>query len=229
MELNFDNAISVGRAFDLVERTRSKEDKAARIPKSGVARGLAIKSLQVTSRWDNLWKFLGRRQQIYFLSVVFDLSGKEPTILPPSAVSAQAIYQVRPGETISFTLGDGAPLFPPREIYGGIVVYISVIEADKGIRHVGEVMARVHADLKRDDSLVDILQRLVKNPAVAVADEMLSAAMAALQPIATILKNNEDDYIALFNGIYSAKGPWTSKLEQTQNGTTIVLAELRSP
>jgi hypothetical protein len=228
MSLNFDQAISVGRPSDLVERTRREDEKAPRIPKSGVQRGLTIKSLRITSRWDSLWSFLGRRQQIYFLTVAFDLSGDEPVILPPSTVSADAVYRVTPGDTIAFTLGDGAPLFPLREIHGGLVVYISVIEADKGVRHVGEVMTKVHEDLKKDGSLVDILQELIKNPTATIADEVLSAATAALQPIATILQNNGDDYIALFNGIYPAKGPWAGKLEQTQNGATIVLGELRS-
>ncbi len=187
-----------------------------------------IKSLQVTSKWRSLWNFLGKRQQIYFLSIAFDLSGQEPTIFPPSALSAGALYHVTPGETISFTLGNGAPLFPLREIHGGLIVYISVIEADKGVRHVGEVMAQVHEDLKREGSLVDILKQVVTNPTATIADEVLAAATAALQPIATILQKNEDNYIALFNGIYPAKGPWAGKLEQTHNGTTILLGELRS-
>lgn len=225
--MNFDKAISIGSAADLIQRTRGRSAKVPRIPRSGVPRGLAIKSLHVTSKWDKLWSFLGRRKQIYFLSVAFDLSGEEPIVFPPKTVSSAAVFNVTPGESISFTLGDGVPLFPLREICGGLVAYISVIEADKGIRHIGEVMTQVHADLKKKGSITDILQQLITNPTATVADEVLAAATAALQPIGTILRNNEDDYIALFNGIYSAKGPWAGKLEQTQNGTTIVLGELR--
>lgn len=52
-------------------------------------------------------------------------------------------------------------------------------------------------------------------------------AGAALQPIATILKSNRDEFIGLFTGIYPAKGPWDGKLSATNNGTTIELGEVR--
>src|SRR6185503_6665833 len=102
---------------------------------------------------------------------------------------------------------EGAPVFLPRVIAGGLVVYITVCEADRGVRHVGEVMARVHEDLSKNKSLTNVIMGLVSNPTKTVADEVLSAATAALQPIATILKSNGDDYEALFTGIYSANGP----------------------
>lgn len=98
---------------------------------------------------------------------------------------------------------------------------------DKGVRHVGEVMAKVHEDLSREKSLTQLIKGFIGNPGKTVADEVLSAATAALQPIATILKNNGDDYEALFTGVFSAKGPWDDRLTATQNGATIELGELR--
>ena len=227
MDLDFGSAINVGVASDVIEVQRRTAKETASIPSSGTARGLCLKALQVTSSWDRLWNLLGKRRQIYFLSVAFDMSERGPVILPPKQVPESAVLTVQPGQVVSFTLGDGAPIFPARLIYGGLIIYITVCEADRGIRHVGEVMAQVHQDLEKDGSLVKVVKDFVKSPAKAAVNDMLGAATAALQPIATILKNNQDEYLGLFSGIYPAKGPWNDKLKAANNGTTIELGELR--
>jgi hypothetical protein len=45
----------------------------------------------VTSAWGGLWNLLGRRQQIYSLSVAFDLSEHEPVVVPPKEVPEGAL------------------------------------------------------------------------------------------------------------------------------------------
>jgi hypothetical protein len=228
VDLDFTDGITVGGASDLFQRQRGHGEDLVDVPTSDPhARGLSLRSLTVTGGWDKLWNLLRRKQQIYFLSIAFDLSGSEPTVLPPKEVPEGAVYPVRHGEAIEFTLGEGAPVFLPRLITGGLVVYITVCEADKGVRHVGETMAKVHEDLTNDDSLIQVIKGFIANPGKTVADEVLGAATAALQPIATILKSNGDDYVALFAGVFSAKGPWEERLRSTQNGATIELAELR--
>ncbi|MCV2394490.1 hypothetical protein OEB99_09220 [Actinotalea sp. M2MS4P-6] len=228
----FAEAIHVGGPELLVERRRTAvtEDEApaeAVFPSSGRPRGLSLISLRVTRNWDGLWGLLGRRDQIYFMTVAFDLSGRAPIVLPPEQVPDQAIYRVRRGETISFTLGDGSPVYPPHVLKGGLMVYLVVCDADQGTRHVGEVMAKVHADLTKGGSLTDTLMALIKNPTSTVVDEVLRAATAALLPIATILQSQGDEFVGVFSGIYPAKGPWKGKLAATQNGTEIELRELR--
>jgi hypothetical protein len=219
--------ISVGRTADLVERQRRAGKTVAAVASSGTPRGLAMRSLIVSSSWDRLWNLLGRGQSIYFLSIAFDLSEHKPIVLPPKEVPEAAVFRVKHGEKIAFSLGDGAPVFPARVIAGGLIVYITICTADHGTRHVGKVMSEVHEQLSKDDSLAKSITRFVSDPAQSVVDEVLGAATAALQPIATILKNNEDDYEALFTGIYPAKGPWTNRLSATQNGATIDMVELR--
>jgi hypothetical protein len=227
LDLTFDDAIQVGRPSDLIELQRGAPEAAPTIPVSTAPRGLALTSLRVTRNWDGLWGLLGRRQDIYFLSVAFDISEHPPVVLPPAEVPADAVHRVHRGEAIQFTLGDGAPMFLPRVINGGLIIYITVCEADKGTRHVGEVLARVHEDLAKDRSLVEVLTGFIKNPGSAVADEVLKAATAALQPIATVLKSSSDEYVGLFSGIYPARGPWRGRLTGTSNGTVIELRELR--
>jgi hypothetical protein len=174
-----------------------------------------------------MWNLLRRKQRIYFLSIAFDLSEHDPVVLPPKEVPEGAVYEVPHGDTISFSLGEGAPIFPPRTVNGGLIVYLTICEADKGIRHVGDVMAKVHENLSQDRSLTQAITGFIASPGAMLAGEILGAATAALQPIATILQNNGDNYEALFSGIYSAKGPWREKLSASQAGATIELAELR--
>ena len=229
MSSMFDDAIRIGSPDLLVERRRGVADGAPEaFPSSGKPRGLSLVSLKVTRSWDGLWRLLGLRDQIYFMSVAFDLSGQPPVVLPPAQVPEHAIYRVPRGDSITFTLGDGAPVFPARVLTGGLMVYLVVCDADNGARHVGEVMGKVHEDLTKSGSLTDKLTALVKNPASTVVDEVLGATTAALQPIATILQSQGDDFVGVFSGIYPAKGSWKDKLAATQNGTQISLGELRS-
>jgi hypothetical protein len=223
----FLGGISIGQPKDLVASQRRAGKGSTSVTSSGVARGLALRSLVVSSSWDRLWNLLGRGQSVYFLSIAFDLSDKKVVVLPPKEVPEGAVFKVKHGEKITFSLGEGAPVFPARAITGGLIVYITICTADRGARHVGKVMAEVHEQLSKDDSLTKSIVKFVASPAQSVVEEVLAAATAALQPVATILKNNEDDYEALFTGIYPAKGPWTDRLTATQNGATIELAELR--
>ena len=224
--LSFDDAIRVGEPHELLAFRRDDPTAAPRIPASGEPRGLALRRLTVTGRWDRLWSFLRRRKQIYFLSVAFDISAEEPVVLPPRDLPAEAVHRVVPGQSIEFTLGLGAPLFPPRPITGGLLLYITVCEADRGLRHTGEVLAQIHDDLGEDNSVMAVINQLVASPAETAVTEVMKAATAALQPIATILKSNQDDCVGLFSGIFPANGPWDDKLRAENSGTMIELAEL---
>lgn len=221
----FIGGITVGRPTDLVERQR-RTGGITSVVSSGTARGLALRSLVVSNSWDRLWNLLGRGQSIYFLSIAFDLSDHKPVVLPPKEVPEGAVFRVKHGEKITFSLGEGAPVFPARSIAGGLIVYVTICTANRGTRHVGKVMTEVHEQLSKDNSLSKSIVRFIANPTQSVVGEVLGAATAALKPVATILKNNEDQYEALFTGIYPAKGPWTNRLTATQNGATIELAEL---
>jgi len=242
-ELSFDAALSVGDPSVLVDSLEESSDEAGaadasvdvappppaprrrKLPRSRSQRGLSLRSLKVDKGWDG-WGFFNRVNEIYFMSVGFDFSGEPPILLPPKEVPADAIYQVRKGEVLAFNLGDGAPVYPRRTITGGLVVYVVVCEADKGIQHVGEVLTKLHEDFARDDSLPKVIEKFITNPGKTVADEVLQAGTAALKPLGTILESNRDERIALFQGTYPANGSWDDHLTDTKNQTTITLAEL---
>ena len=103
--------MTVGRPADLVEHQRSAGKSFTSVPSSGIPRGLALRSLVVVSGWDRLWNLLGRGQSIYFLSIGFDLSDHKPVVLPPKEVPESAVFKVRHGERIMFSLGEGHPCF----------------------------------------------------------------------------------------------------------------------
>jgi hypothetical protein len=88
-------------------------------------------------------------------------------------------------------------------------------------------MSNVYDQMAKHNSLPEIIKGLIASPCQTLVQEIMGTATAALQPIATILKNSQDDYEALFTGIYPAKGGWMDLLTATQNGATIELAELR--
>ena len=223
MTLDFGDSIRVGTVDGLIGPEGLVRHPGTK--RSSAPRGLALKSLSVSNRWDGLWNFFGLKEQIYFLSVAFDLSGRPPMIMPPKVVPKDLCYPVHHGQKIEF-LGLGTPIFPAKHpIEGGLIVYITVCEADKGIQHAGKVMAKVHEDLGKDDSLVKVISKFVKDPTKTAIDAVLGAAVAALQPIATILKSNGDDYLALFSGMYPATGSWEELLSETQHDTTIELVE----
>lgn len=229
-ELQSDGALVLGNARDLaasVEQRPGVVETVAKWPKSSGPRGLVIKELKITKTWDKvLWMF-DTTSEIYFTGVSFDLSESKPVIMPPKDIDPETIiYKLSKGESINFTLGEGAPLFPPRVLTGGLIVYLMVFESDASSRDLGQMLNKVHEDLTADKSIMEKIKKLIKNPGATVADEALSIATAALQPLATVLKENNNDFVAPFQGYWKADDSWDGKLAGTGNGVSITLAEV---
>ncbi|MGU3643423.1 hypothetical protein ACLBXX_00525 [Microbacterium sp. C23T] len=224
----FGSAQRIGFTGEVSERSLGFEGEEIEFPKSYYPRGLSLKSLTVSGNWDGIWGWLRKRHQIYFITAAVDLSGKPPTVMPPAELPQQLIHNVAPGSTISFTLGEGAPLFYPRTIIGGLAVFILVSEADRGIQHVGATMRKVHEDLTANQGAVmSKLTALITNPGKTLADEALGAASAILAPIATVLAETKDDSVGVVQGIFKANSDWGGQLEQAWSGGNVVLGELK--
>lgn len=194
-------------------------------PKSSRARGLAIRSFSISRAFEKfLWWETG--SDMYFATIAFDLSGEKPTLLPPADVKAsQFVYAMKSGDTIDFRLGQGAPVFYPRQLTGGLALYMMVFESDRNTEHLGEVMKKVHEDLDADDSVVSKIKEMLKNPAGGIAQQILGVATAAMQPIATVLTNRGDKFVAPFQGYFPAIGAW-DRLSDARNGVAVSFAEL---
>lgn len=197
------------------------------IPRSDRARGLALTHLNVSRGWDSLFSLLGRTNQIYFLSLAYDLSGEPPQVMPPKELTGDTFIRIRPKETYEFTLGDGAPIFLPRQIVGGLAVFVQLCEADD-VDKVGATMKKIHEDLEDDSaSLIERVKKLIKNPASEGVSQVLSAGSALLKPIATVLEANGDDHVGLVQGTFPARKSWEGRLVQDfGDGSFLRFAEL---
>lgn len=219
----------VGYKGEVSERSAGFDGEEVEFPRSHQPRGLALSSLTVTKNWDGLWGWFTGRQKIYFITAAVDLSGQPPVVMPPTEVTQKLIHDVKIGGTISFTLGEGAPLFFPRTVVGGLAVFILVSEADGGVQNVGKVMKKVHEELTKDEGAVmSELLGLIANPGKTMADQVLGAASAVLAPIASVLSGKEDNNAGVVQGIFKANSNWSSQLEQTWDGGRVVLKELTS-
>lgn len=199
------------------------------VPRSDRARGLALAELNVSKNYDGLLaRLLNKAQQIYFLSIAFDLSDKhKPQIMPPKELSGNTFLDVRRGESFKFTLGEGAPIFLPRQIVGGLGTYIQVVEADD-IDKAGDTIQKIHDDLTDDSvSFIDKVKKLISNPASEATSQVLAAGFSLLKPIGTILKANEDDHVGLIQGTFPAKKSWDGRLIQYfSEGSFVRLREI---
>lgn len=188
-------------------------------------RGLTLKKLSITRGWDKvLWMF-ERENEIFYTSVAFDMSGNAPVLLPPKSFDPEAsIFKMNKGETIEFTLGEGEPVFPERVLQGGISLFIMVWESDATARELGETLNKMHENLTAEGSVMEKLKNLIRNP--GGTDEILSIGTAALQPLATLLKQNGNEFLAPFRGYYKSQETWERKLSASRNGVSIELGEL---
>lgn len=224
----FQYAQRIGDSGEVSETSSGFEGEKIEFPKSYKPRGLALKSLTVNDNWDGLWGWLRDRQQIYFMSVAVDLSGQPPTVMPPKEIAPEKlVHEMYATETITFTMGEGAPIVFPKTIVGGLAVFIIIAEADRELAHVGETIRQVHEDLTANEgSIMSALKELITNPGKTLADEVLSAATAVLAPIGTVLSRTSDDHVGVVQGIFKANSNWTNQLEQSWSGGSVVLTEL---
>jgi hypothetical protein len=224
--INFTYAKGIGFIGEITERSFGfDEGEEIEFPKSFKPRGLALRTLKIEKNWDGLFGWIRRRQKIYFITVATDLSGNPPTVMPPKELPVDPIHKVKFGEEISFTLGEGAPIFYPRSIVGGLAVFIMVCEADRGLKHVGETLKKIHEDLTaKQGAILNKLMALVTNPSATIADEVLAAASAILAPIATVLAASKDDTVGIAQGVFKANTDWANQLSQSFPGGSGSLA-----
>ena len=151
-------------------------------------------------------------------------------VAPPSAdndILKKAFIRMRRGETHSFTLGDGAPLFPVGRPVGGIAVTIIVAESDDGLRAFANAINEATAELNSDTNLLNFLKTLVTHPEKIAVDVALGALARATEIVSKAVSKNSNEHAGLFHGYYSAIGDWSGKLHEDQKGASITLREVR--
>src|SRR5581483_5648692 len=92
------------------------------------ARGLALRELTLHHTHDGVlgrfWHFVTQskdKDEIFFVSTALDGSGMKPFVWPPDpSVADTAVIRLAAGQTHRWTLGEGAPVFPPQVIEGAL-------------------------------------------------------------------------------------------------------------
>lgn len=220
--------LEVGQPEDLAAPTFRGEDTSREYEPARATRGLVLKELTLNRGHEGIASLFGARDEVYFISTAMDFSGTEPTVFPGAAAEA-SVVPLRAGETLAFTLGEGAPIFPEREITSGIAVLIHVLDSDGGVVAAGKAMEAAADAIKTDGKLVEVLKKLIKNPGQLAADVVLGAVLEVGKVVGTVLQQNQSNNVAFFQGYFPAEGSWEGKLRADQRGASITLGELPTP
>jgi hypothetical protein len=218
------SVLQLGEPEDVAPPARPGIDREAAEPPRA-RRGLVIK--EVTLRRD-FEGWFDDDNEIYFVSTAMDFSGQEPVIFPIGDAES-ATMKLEPGDTFRFTLGEGAPVFPEREIVSGLAVQVHVFESDSGARGAGDAIDKAADAVKTDGNLVKVLEKLIKDPGGLAVDVVLGAAAEVAKVVSAVLKSNDNDNVAFFTGYWSAEGSWDGKLAAEQPGASIRFGELPTP
>jgi hypothetical protein len=196
----------------LLEATRSVQPVPVQFAVSNSPRGLALKSVKLTQGFDGfLQKLFNRKNEVYFVSWVWDFSGNPPLQYPGLGATPQScIIPLKVGQVREF-LGAGIVLFPARTVTAGLAVRMMLWESDQGTRNFGKAMTEV-ANTIQTSGLTNLL--FLVTTATGVTGAVITAAAAAAgelaKAIGAILQANSDDYVDFYEGYYPAADPWTT-------------------
>lgn len=165
--------------------------------------------------------------ELYVVTIAWDLSGKPPVIFPPKSVSDDRMpphltYDAKAGTSVSF-VGDGIQVWPSQPVTGGLYVRIVVIESDSDVRAAGQRLANARSAIEKSE-LVSALAMLAAAPTAGSIAGIGAAADALLGTVATILQSKDDDLVAVFDGTFGAdSGLTTGQKHYEQLGATVDL------
>jgi hypothetical protein len=178
-----------------------------------VKAGLALKSITLHKAFEGfLQGCFNKVNEIYFLAWAWDMSGQPPVIYPGREFSPENwIYPMKKGDTIEM-IGEGIPLFPKREIKGGVSIHIEAWESDEDIRQVGQTILEI-SEAVNNSELTGLLTDIAATNIIGANVALISNAVKALSNlIGGILKNNSNDYVGLFEGYYDVEN-WSKGME----------------
>lgn len=176
---------------------------------------LYLKSITLNESFDfNLLGSSRAMNELYVVAIAWDLSGNPPQVFPPDllADNAKLTYQLKKGEKINF-IGNGLQLKAKGKVEGGLYLRLIVMESDSEARQLGEQMAKVRETVQKSD-LTKTLAALTAGATAGTVAAVGAAATALSAGVAEVLKQNEDDLVAVFDGTY---GP--EFLQATRNET----------
>lgn len=196
-------------------------------------RGLALRELTLNHAdpWlgERLWNHVFSKKataDLFFVSTAIDGSGGPPFVWPLDPQSARfAIVRVTEGQSYEWTLGNGAPVYGPNVIKGGLAVSIIVSESRANVRRTGQALGKIVNDFGASGDLVTLLAGLAV-PGGFTAVAAMNALARATGLVADVLELEPDKTVGAYNALYSATGSWQSKLKQKGHGASIKLVEV---
>ena len=180
-------------------------------------RGLALsKVLLRPGRRDLMSRLLLRSVPVYIVAWAWDLSGR-PIEVYPVAVSGVENCTIPVGRDVrerTFSIGAGAPLFQPRQVYAGIAIRVQLWQSKGGVRNFGSTIANV-ATMINSSELNRTLILLAAGtgiPGITLAAIAKLAGKVA-EGVGNILKDSGDRFIDYFDGYFPATDPWSKGLD----------------
>lgn len=204
---------------------RADPAAAVALAKSKAKASLYLKDVTLLDSFD--WAlFGGATNELYVTAICWDLSGAAPIVFPAEQVKGDGLktYNLKEREVVTF-VGDGLQIWPSQHVVGGLYVRLVIMESDDDLRSVGESIADVHKAVK-DSDLTKALAALAA--ASGVSAPLLAAVGAAADVLTTVvasaLRKNDDDLVALFDGTYGAERILNSRSDvYDQSGARITL------
>ena len=183
------------------------------LPQKG---GLGLDSFTLYKSFEGFMNLFNPQNEIYFIAWTWDLSGAKPYVYPAIGTDEGKWFnRMKKDDTIKF-IGQGLNLYPKQEIKGGIGVHIEVWESDSDVRKAGETIEQITTKIQESE-LTQILTGIAgTNPTTATIAAISQAVLALSKIIGSILKNNSDDFVNLFEGYYDADS-WTNGSEVYKN------------
>jgi hypothetical protein len=164
--------------------------------------------------------------EVYVVTVAWDLSGRQPVVYPLPAAGldpARLTRSLGVGDRLEL-LGDGLAVWPSARVTGGLYANVFVMESDSGARSLGASVAQVAALIEKSP-LAGALSTLGgSTPDGATAAALLQAGLALTQAVAVALQQDGDDLVGVFYGTYGVDGLRPRLDHYDDRGASIELA-----
>ncbi|MGK3988617.1 hypothetical protein WME99_36575 [Sorangium sp. So ce136] len=208
----------------VVEATRAIQPVPLQLRTSKERRGLALKALELHGGFEGiLGDLFDEKNEIYFVSWAWDLSGEKPYLYPGDGTSPGEFRLKMTAGSARRLLGAGALLFPPRRVTAGLAARIMLWESDSDVKRLGDTINTVSSAIATS-KLSNLLQMIALGTGVSGATVALVAQAAAelAAAIGTVLQANSDDFVDFYEGYYPAEQPWRAGEERHEGASSAI-------
>lgn len=223
--------VSVPAAITLSTEALQESSNKLYIPKLDLLKskekwGLNLKSLTLNKSFNFfIADLFGATNDIFFASFAWDYSGSAPIVYPPQGTDPSTfVIPMKKKDTRKF-IGDGVGLWPSQWVVGGLNVVIIIFECDKKTRVIGGRLTDIHEAVSKS-KLTTLITAISTAPSLAMGLAIGGAVVELIGVIGKIMKNNDDDYVDLFEGSYGTDKQQTSRTEQYNQDAAGIELEL---